>query len=63
MVLFVLEIIFHFSLYVLILFDTGCNNASVYGSNCDIPCPANCKDSTCHIRVERVSCVNLGGLE
>lgn len=31
------------------LFDEGCNNASVYGSNCDIPCPANCKDSTCHI--------------
>uniref|UniRef100_A0A8W8NS93 EGF-like domain-containing protein n=1 Tax=Magallana gigas TaxID=29159 RepID=A0A8W8NS93_MAGGI len=28
----------------------GCNNASVYGSNCDIPCPANCKDNTCHIQ-------------
>lgn len=31
------------------LFDKGCNNVSVYGRNCDIPCPANCKDNTCHI--------------
>lgn len=31
------------------LFDTGCNNASVYGSSCDTPCPTNCKDNTCHI--------------
>ncbi|XP_052694675.1 receptor-type tyrosine-protein phosphatase epsilon-like [Crassostrea angulata] len=28
----------------------GCKNASVYGINCDTPCPANCKDSTCHIQ-------------
>ncbi|XP_052695522.1 multiple epidermal growth factor-like domains protein 10 [Crassostrea angulata] len=28
----------------------GCNNASVYGKNCDTPCPLNCKDSTCHIK-------------
>ncbi|XP_052694729.1 multiple epidermal growth factor-like domains protein 10 [Crassostrea angulata] len=28
----------------------GCKNASVYGSNCDTPCPTNCKDSTCHIQ-------------
>lgn len=33
----------------LILFHTGCNNASVYGSNCDTPCPTNCKDNTCHL--------------
>lgn len=32
------------------LFDTGCNNASLYGSECDDPCPMNCKDSTCHIQ-------------
>uniref|UniRef100_A0A8W8NIG6 Multiple epidermal growth factor-like domains 10 n=1 Tax=Magallana gigas TaxID=29159 RepID=A0A8W8NIG6_MAGGI len=27
----------------------GCSNASIYGINCDTPCPTNCKDSTCHI--------------
>uniref|UniRef100_K1PJI1 Scavenger receptor class F member 2 n=1 Tax=Magallana gigas TaxID=29159 RepID=K1PJI1_MAGGI len=27
----------------------GCNKRNVYGSNCDIPCPINCKESTCHI--------------
>lgn len=32
------------------LFDTGCNNASVYGSKCDKPCPPNCKDNTCNIQ-------------
>lgn len=32
------------------LYKTGCNNASVYGRNCDTPCPINCKDSTCHIK-------------
>lgn len=31
-------------------FRTGCNNASVYGSNCDTPCPKNCKDNTCNIQ-------------
>nr|XP_034321702.1 receptor-type tyrosine-protein phosphatase epsilon [Crassostrea gigas] len=28
----------------------GCNNASFYGSKCDIPCPTNCKASTCNIQ-------------
>nr|XP_034338137.1 uncharacterized protein LOC117692884 [Crassostrea gigas] len=27
----------------------GCKNDGFYGSNCDTPCPNNCKDSTCHI--------------
>lgn len=31
-------------------FYIGCINASVYGINCDNPCPTNCKDSTCHIQ-------------
>lgn len=31
-------------------FYIGCKNASVYGINCDNPCPTNCKDSTCHIQ-------------
>eukprot|EP00105_Crassostrea_gigas_P039838 XP_019923986.1 PREDICTED: teneurin-3-like [Crassostrea gigas] len=34
----------------------GCSKASVYGSNCDTPCPENCKDSTCHI--QSGSCFN-----
>uniref|UniRef100_A0A8W8NII6 Fucolectin tachylectin-4 pentraxin-1 domain-containing protein n=1 Tax=Magallana gigas TaxID=29159 RepID=A0A8W8NII6_MAGGI len=28
----------------------GCNNASVYGTDCDTPCPTTCKDNTCHIQ-------------
>lgn len=28
----------------------GCKNTSLFGSNCDTPCPTNCKDSTCHIQ-------------
>lgn len=31
------------------IFHIGCYKRSVYGSNCDIPCPANCKSNTCHI--------------
>lgn len=31
-------------------FYTGCNNASFYGSTCDIQCPTYCKDNTCHIQ-------------
>lgn len=31
-------------------FNPGCNNTGFYGSNCDTPCPTNCKDSTCHIQ-------------
>ncbi|XP_078327574.1 uncharacterized protein LOC111116514 [Crassostrea virginica] len=27
----------------------GCTRPDVYGINCDIPCPINCKYSTCHI--------------
>lgn len=30
--------------------DKGCKRARFYGSNCDIPCPVNCKDSTCNIQ-------------
>uniref|UniRef100_A0A8W8NPB9 EGF-like domain-containing protein n=1 Tax=Magallana gigas TaxID=29159 RepID=A0A8W8NPB9_MAGGI len=29
---------------------SGCKNTSLFGSNCDTPCPTNCKDSTCHIQ-------------
>eukprot|EP00105_Crassostrea_gigas_P039840 XP_019923988.1 PREDICTED: multiple epidermal growth factor-like domains protein 10 [Crassostrea gigas] len=28
----------------------GCNHVGIYGSNCDNPCPTNCKDNTCHIQ-------------
>lgn len=47
------------SLLYLLLFisnHAGCSKASVYGSNCDTPCPENCKDSTCHI--QSGSCFN-----
>uniref|UniRef100_K1R1W2 Multiple epidermal growth factor-like domains 10 n=1 Tax=Magallana gigas TaxID=29159 RepID=K1R1W2_MAGGI len=27
----------------------GCNETDMYGSNCDILCPTNCKYNTCHI--------------
>ena len=27
----------------------GCNISGVYGSSCDIPCPVNCRNNTCHI--------------
>ncbi|XP_078330768.1 uncharacterized protein LOC111117643 [Crassostrea virginica] len=27
----------------------GCNQTGVYGSNCDIQCPMNCKYNVCHI--------------
>ncbi|XP_011423742.2 uncharacterized protein [Magallana gigas] len=27
----------------------GCKNDRFYGSNCDTPCPTNCKDDTCYI--------------
>nr|XP_022312538.1 multiple epidermal growth factor-like domains protein 10 isoform X2 [Crassostrea virginica] len=27
----------------------GCGKPGVYGSNCNIPCPNNCRYSTCHI--------------
>lgn len=31
------------------VFVQGCKQSNVYGSNCDLPCPSNCKDSICHI--------------
>lgn len=36
-------------LKIFITVYTGCNDASIYGSNCDTPCPTNCK-VTCHIQ-------------
>lgn len=33
----------------------GCKRSGVFGINCDKPCPANCKDSMCHI--ENGSCL------
>lgn len=39
-----------------ILLYAGCNNASVYGTDCDTPCPTTCKDNTCHI--QSGSCFN-----
>uniref|UniRef100_K1QFV1 Scavenger receptor class F member 2 n=1 Tax=Magallana gigas TaxID=29159 RepID=K1QFV1_MAGGI len=38
-----------------IFYTIGCRKHGVYGSNCDIPCPINCKDNTCHI--ENGSCL------
>lgn len=40
----------HYNFTTLYPFFTGCYNASLYGINCDTPCPTNCKDSTCHIQ-------------
>lgn len=30
-------------------FDKGCKKFGVYGSNCNMTCPTNCKSNTCHI--------------
>lgn len=30
--------------------DIGCEKSGLYGSNCEIPCPSNCRDSSCHIQ-------------
>lgn len=32
-------------------FNIGCKSFGMYGSNCDIPCPVNCKYNTCHIQL------------
>lgn len=49
------------SLYCVISFYyTGCYNASFYGNNCDIPCPTNCKDNTCHIQSGACSTCKIG---
>lgn len=29
--------------------DEGCDTPNVYGIECNIPCPTNCKDKTCNI--------------
>lgn len=31
-------------------FNLGCNKPGVYGSSCNIPCPIDCKNATCHIQ-------------
>lgn len=28
----------------------GCEKRGMYGSNCEIPCPSNCRGSSCHIQ-------------
>lgn len=30
--------------------NLGCIQSDVYGKNCNIPCPLNCKDSICNIQ-------------
>lgn len=39
-------------LYVILpfWFKSGCKKNNVYGTDCDIPCPVACKNSTCHIQ-------------
>lgn len=32
------------------IIDIGCEKPGLYGSNCEIPCPSNCRDSSCHIQ-------------
>lgn len=44
------NIVFFNVLWNIHVFETGCINAGFYGSNCDIHCPMNCKDNTCHIQ-------------
>lgn len=36
-------------------FNIGCNRPGMYSNNCDILCPINCKDNTCHIENETCS--------
>lgn len=38
----------HLQIYELWLY-LGCKQSGVFGTECDIPCPASCKNSTCHI--------------
>lgn len=45
----IIKILFYTTLVYGSLFYLGCN-ASFYGSNCDTPCPTNCKDNTCQIK-------------
>lgn len=51
------------SCVIYFLIDTGCNNASFYGSKCEYPCPINCKYNTCHIQNGTCFHVDLGGVE
>lgn len=32
----------------IIIFE-GCNKLGIFGINCDLPCPTNCKENICHI--------------
>ena len=34
----------------LYLYSIGCSKPGVYGMECDIPCPNNCRYKTCHIK-------------
>lgn len=38
-----------FSLYITLFLFEGCETF-VYGSSCNISCPTNCKENTCHIQ-------------
>lgn len=41
----------YFKIYIFFLKknNVGCYTAGVYGNNCSITCPVNCKDRACHI--------------
>lgn len=39
----------YFCLHLFVI-SSGCGKSGVYGSNCNIPCPTNCKDNMCHIQ-------------
>lgn len=41
----------HYNIYLCWLFHEGCRKPGVYGSDCNIPCPINCKDNMCHIQL------------
>lgn len=47
------KIIFVLFVYMFLfsISSKGCNRPD-YGSNCDIPCPVNCKERKCHIQLE-----------
>lgn len=44
-----IQILFVFNCYrCIFIYIKGCKKIGVYGVDCNIPCPMNCKDNMCH---------------